>query len=519
MNQSFSKKNILFCCYTFVILYSILYFFIGERLPVYNGLGWDGQTYARYAQDFFGYSSTTSDAYHVSRCFPSFIIWAVCKGLKIDLNSARSIFNAFYILNTFCLLSIIFFWNRICEVKYLKTETFFFGFISFFFNFTWLKLYFYYPILTDPFAVTLAIAALYFSISKSYVFLNLLIIPTIITWPIGIVFIFILSMYIYPPTSFSSVEYKTNKWIASLVSFGYFLALVFASYSENFWQSILNAEGSTPLTNHMTTIAAKFSILSALIACLYSFFILYSMQPMLLCRNVFNLYLKNIFLYVVFLIIALILYKYLMHLSPNTVGKVSAIDKTTMFLFLFYNIPLNTLIKPGIFFTMQIVTWGPVTLMALIYCKQLFQKAYEENIGLVILLFISFYFSLNSQYRFNTFLIPFYIYLLCLVLDSMNIRFKFCLYYLLIGIVSSKIYYLINVDPISDWPSIDEFYTTSLQRYFMNTGYWVSWDGYFITAGISVIVIFSLYFLLVKYGMLQKVSIKMSKKVGDEQCN
>lgn len=113
---------------------------------------------------------------------------------------------------------------------------------------------------------------------------------------------------------------------------------------------------------------------------------------------------------------------------------------------------------------------------------------------LAFLLLISFYFGHNPQHRFNIFLIPLTIFLLCTVIEDYKINLKFCLSFFLISIFYSKVYILLNAGPIPINTNAQDLYETSLQRFFMNTEYWVSKRGYIITSLITIITACLLFF-------------------------
>lgn len=453
----------------------------GEILPVRYGLGWDGIVYGAYAKDFFSEIRINADAYHISRCFPSFAIWLFCKITHIKLNTNSSIFTAFFIFNNFCFLLIALLWNKICHLKNLSFTTFIFGFICFFCNFVFLKYYQYAAVATDVFALLLGMISLYFYLKKWALALNFLLIPTMLSWPIGIVFIFILSVFSKAPCN--PVFRKSPVKIVLFFTLCYMISLIVLSttgYLHRNYQTM------------GTDIAKNMAIISASLAGIYTFIIGKEIQPALLIKGLSLFNIKNFIYYLGFISFTLSLYYYLLHMSPYHNGEPSATSPDLILKFLLLDIPTGPLIKPGIFLTMQVANWGPAALLFLFFCREMIRKAYVESIGMVLLLLISFYFSLNPQYRFNSFLIPLTIYLLSLVINDLKINIKTCQLFALISIFSSKVYYLINSCDIPLNPSVDDLYNTCLQRFFMNTGHWVSWHGYYITLTLTIVTAFLL---------------------------
>lgn len=479
MKQLFLEKLIKTGVFFSLIAYIVFYYFWGERLPVRDGLGWDGIVYGAYARDFFSELRTNTDAYHISRCFPSFVIWCFCKITHIQLNTNSTIFTAFFIFNNICFLWIALLWNKFCQLKNLTFPTFIIGCICFFCNFAFLKYYQYAAVATDVFALLLGMLALYFYLKKSLIALNTLLIPTMLSWPIGIVFIFILSVLCTPPIN--PVFRKPPVKIVLFLTLGYMVLLIALS-STTYLHDNYQAMG--------TDIAQNLAVISATIAGIYIFIIGKEVQPVLLIKGLCLINIKNAIGYIVFITITLSLYYYLLHMSPYHNGAPSATSPSLILKFLLLDVPTGPLIKPSIFLTMQVANWGPTALLFLFFCRDMIKKAYGESIGMVLLLLISYYFSLNPQYRFNSFLIPITIYLLCLVINDLKITIKTCQWFALISLFSSKVYYSLNSCDIPYHPSVNDLYNTCLQRFFMNTGYWVSWPGYYITLAITIISAF-----------------------------
>lgn len=471
--------------YLILFCYAVGYFFWGERIPVHGGLGWDGITYAAYAKNFIEEITTNADLYHVSRCLPSFLLWLSCKLLHVQLDSPESIFNAFFILNNVCFFLIYCLWSRICQLKRFSLEVQLMGTLCFFCNFSFLKFYQYDPVLTDVFALLLGMSALYFYLKKSFIFLNLLLIPTMFTWPVGIVFISILILFSKPE---SKVIFRQNSKLALLIALVYGMILLVLSklpYSTQMWELA------------GTHISTRFVFLSVFFAGCYVFLILRSIQFDLLLRSICHINKKNLLFYFFFITITVSTYHFVSHLSLNH-SEIAKASSPNILSFLFFYIFTGPLLKPGLFFTMQVVNWGPAAFLYLVFCREMFKKAWNEGIGLTFILLISFYFSLNPQYRFNTFLIPVTIYLLCSVMQNLKINFKFCQLYFLISLLCSKVYYSLNLGYVPVNPTVEELYTTSVQKLLMNSGYWVSGYGYTITMALTIVVGLLLSLLRIK---------------------
>src|ERR1700692_3443195 len=111
------NKKILNFSILLLSIYSIGYYFIGERIPIYNGFGWDGTIYAAYAQNFWAVLRHTNDIYHINRILPSFIIYCFLKLSHLNTKSPTIIVDSFILFNSLLFILTAYFWFKICDYK------------------------------------------------------------------------------------------------------------------------------------------------------------------------------------------------------------------------------------------------------------------------------------------------------------------------------------------------------------------------------------------------------------------
>lgn len=474
------RDHLNFLVLGFVFCYALYYFFFGERLLVREGLGWDGLVYAAYAQDFLKELRITAslDPYHVTRFFPSLLIWSLTKLLRISIHSPRSVFNAFFILNTLCFMLIAYLWGKICELKQFEFETKLFGYICFFCNFVFLKYYQYAAILTDVFALLLGMLALYCFLKKSRIGPCILMPVTFFTWPIGSPFLLLMALFNkkYPKGINNVAE---NVVLRFSIAFVYTLTLLILAklpYTIDMWDN-----------KAASLISINIATYSALIAGFYVFGILRQvpLQSCIKCLRFINL--KDFLIILPGFVLSGLLYYYCVHRSSFYYHNIPPIPSSGIFSFLFFYIPTGPLLKPGLFFIMQVICWGPLVFLCFFFAHKMFKKSFEEGIALALLLLVSFYFGLNPQYRFNIYLMPLTIYLLCSVMDDLKINLRFCLWFLFVSLFCSKFYVPFNVGDLPLTPLKGDLFQPDMQRFFMNSGYWVSTEGYIITGTMTLI--------------------------------
>lgn len=467
------NNTVLITSLSFLIFYSIGYYFWGERIPVGNGYGWDGLVYAAYVQQFWLYISQTHDIYHVNRILPSFIIYLALKILHLNMHSPIIVVNSFIIFNSLLFIASCLLWFKICCVKQFKTTTYWIGFISLFINFLYLKHNFYDPVLTDTAAIFLGMLALYFYVKKNYLLLTLTLIPAYFTWPISIVFFCPLILFtqgIKPASTFSLFE----RVFALLVTSAFIGICIYLTYIV----------GNMRIISNGVKIYYPLLPFSIFIAAYFIYTVLINSRLAISFINLFKLNYRNLGYLIFSCIFSFILFHWLAHHLPNyaTAKPLFTIQD------LFTVSILGAIAKPGLFFISHFAFWGPAVILMMCYLKEMAQQSGQDSIGLMIFMLITIVLALNSQTRQLSFNYPFIIYLLCCVMDNKFITKQSILYYLIAGLVASKVYYYINSTPLTG--SILDF---PYQRFMMNSGTYMNWGGYFVNIGLFIVAIVLCY--------------------------
>ncbi len=147
-----SKIRIIYISiFTVIIILGLL----GERIPLNNGLGFDGAT--RFAPAVRNYKSQivnrTIDSYYIQRLVPSIAVDVICKILQLDTSNDKSILKGFIILDIISLVLSLFFFIRLMIFFEIKPALELISFLLLFFNFLIAKTIFTNPVLTDTLAL------------------------------------------------------------------------------------------------------------------------------------------------------------------------------------------------------------------------------------------------------------------------------------------------------------------------------------------------------------------------------
>ncbi len=464
---------ILFISLLFLTIYSVVYYFWGERIPVGNGYGWDGLVYAAYVQHFWLYISQTHDIYHVNRILPSFIIYLALKILHLSMDSSVIVVNAFIIFNSVLFILSAYLWFGICRVKQFKVTTYWLGYISLFINFLYLKHNFYDPVLTDTAAIFLGMLSLYFYVKKNYLLLALTIVPSYFTWPISILLLCPLILFPQKLNPSSAITLFER-------SFAFSMTLIFVSICVYLTYIV----GNERIISNGVKIYYPLLPFSIFIAAYFIYSVLINSRCANNIHTLFKLNYRNAGYLIFSCAITYILFHWLAHHLPN---YATAQPLFTVQDLLTVSV-LGAIAKPGLFFISHLAFWGPVVVLMMWYLKDMAQQVGQNSVGLMLFMLLTLVLALNSQTRQCDFNFPFIIYLLCCVMNNKIITRQSIGYFLIAGLIVSKVYYHINNTPLTG--SILDF---PYQRFMMNSGTYMNWGGYFVNISLFIIAILLCY--------------------------
>jgi len=139
----------------------------GSLISAGNGIGWDGEEYARYAMDFGGQVfGGKIDGYRLQRVLPSGIVHVLLSALGLP-RDPRHVVAGFAALNLALLTASVFVWRAICRAASVSASGRWLGFLLLFVSFANLRMPYYYPVLTDTTAFALGGLLVYFHLVDS----------------------------------------------------------------------------------------------------------------------------------------------------------------------------------------------------------------------------------------------------------------------------------------------------------------------------------------------------------------
>jgi hypothetical protein len=139
-----------------VVTLAVIGLFLRDHIPVGGGLGYDGETYgyvALWPERLFDLPFN-----RVQRCLPSLVAHLVIRALGLPLTPG-SVVAVFSATNALLLVAGLGIWLRIAAHLRLRVPSTVFGFCGLFVSFSGATMPYYYPVLTDTWALVLGLVA------------------------------------------------------------------------------------------------------------------------------------------------------------------------------------------------------------------------------------------------------------------------------------------------------------------------------------------------------------------------
>jgi hypothetical protein len=178
--------------------------FFGEKVPLNNGHGWDGEIYFQIAKntsftEFF--DGKTISKYYIKRALPFLIVGKISGFCSIDLDLVMKITSFLSILIS------MYFVVKIMDILMFKTNQKVLTIICLFCNYSILKMIGYYPWLTDQFAFLLTIVSIYYFLRGSNLGLIMCIILMSFVWPV-VLFMYLMLLSLNCKTELSDKQLR-----------------------------------------------------------------------------------------------------------------------------------------------------------------------------------------------------------------------------------------------------------------------------------------------------------------------
>jgi hypothetical protein len=374
-------------------------------------------------------------------------------------------------------------WARIADRLALGPAAQWLGFVGLFVNFAILKMPFYNPVLTDVTAFALGLTLVYGSLARKPWVVFLAVLAASFTWPIGALLGTLLLVW---PAGAVEMPARRGGGVAVLAAAG--AAALFVAWFV--W--LYTFRGQTArASSHVVPVVPGVVWLGVIGAGLYVFYIV----RCLLAGTTFP-YLRQALRTVrvrgVLLALAAILPA---RLIVGVFGEGEPVLSIRRYI---GDVVLLGSSRPMLFAVANFAYFGAALLLLLSRDVRAGTADFFRRLGPGWTLFVlgSVGLSLNSESRHLTFSYPVVVAGLAAAADRAGITPRFTVSFAALGLVLSKIWLPLNIDPVAMIDSGGPLMTWHYRRYFINHGPWMSNEAYVFQLGALVVTALLLGFLL-----------------------
>ena len=452
---------------------AVVGYFFTEKIPIGNGLGWDGQVYGALAKgEFLNPGESPLDRYRIQRILPSIIVFTGLKLFRMALTD-QHILASFGLLNIFCITSVGWCWIKTATLMSISSRGKWLGFCALILNFAVAKHTSYYPVLTDIPAYAIGCWMLYFYMSRSYWSLFLITGLGAFVWPLLMFQGSLLLLFPRPvsPTKDScqsaTVRFPRsglNVCFAGLVTF-YLLVAIHWSVGH----------AHLPICGCITPSTTVFP-LSIEIVAVYVFFILMRMIDVAQCVEALVGLLVRDWRRLVALILMIgtirVIYATWAPLTGNSGAK-------QYLLFLF----IKSVYKPGVFLLGHAVYFGPIIPLVVLLWTRVSREIQQTGIGISLAMTMGLLLSLDGESRHLNHAFPLIVPFAILAIERLKWNMRHTMTFVGFSAFASKFWMTINSPGFESGSNMLEF---PMQGYTMNYGVLMNNQTYVIQGTIAL---------------------------------
>jgi hypothetical protein len=486
MLNKYIQSNFFLPAIILIILLSTIFF--GEKIPINNGAGWDGNLYFNFAHNFHlsqFFSGNDISPYYIHRIFP----WLLINIINKIINN-HDVYITFIIAKIFMFSTILIaliYTSKIARVlNFTKSQTKYL-FIFLFINTCILKFPSYYIFLTEYYALTLIIISIYFYITKSFYKLLLATIFLNFTWPFLLINYYFIYSLIQNKTAYKVAKkiqlHKIHQLIQNIkfkliirIFIGIVSILLLLVASRHVSKFTVNNEDNVLRLDRMPyIIGASINLILFIVYFdqITSIMLRYLTDKLKKEITITKSEFKAAFSTMIFFIS--------IQLSSNLLSNANIAGPGNVISFVVYRIfRLSSLPFDIILSSMAYI--GFIIPFTILYWKDLKNKIYNLDPPAFILTILCMIFLLNGEARMNIVLWP--IITIALVRYTNISQYSNTNLSLIVALIVSRFYLNFNAFEFNQ----NDFFNFPNQGYFMYFSPWLSWKGWIFVAIIGLIL-------------------------------
>lgn len=440
-----------------------------DRIPVNNGMGWDGAYYGLIAADPIGaVHHGDLDSYGVQRILPSIVVYAALRTVRAE-PTPQHIVAAFEVLNALLLTLGAALWVAIARTLRLAPRIAWLGWMGLFVNFAIMRQASYYPVLTDVSAFVVGLGMLLCFVRRWRVALAVVMLAGAFVWPVATVVGFLLLAAPSAPlperaergdlAMLAAIGAATG--VCALTSYLYFM-------KDLEWQPGI----------HVTIVA------SIALVTVFVFIVTVTMLRGARFQDV-GMIAKAIEIRDVALTAGVLCAVFLVDhaLVHNTGGGYTRS--------MLRSLGMLAVAKPFNFFVPHAVYFGPIVCLVVPTWREFTRVAREWGIGVVGVILLTIGLGLNSESRQAMLGFPIVVAVTVVAIGRQGWPARANWLVAAFGLVASKIWMPM---PLIDGPTTDATIVHyPMQLYFLNHGPWISTPNFLWQSAAVAIITLSLW--------------------------
>lgn len=442
--------------------------FAGERIPVNEGLGWDGKDYAAIARSAPDLSVAAVSAYRLQRSFPPLLVGLSLAALGVP-RSGEALAIAFSLFNTLLLGVTCLTWSSIARTLAISRSGFWLGTAGLFLNFAALRQATYMPVLVDSSAQLIGTLQLYLWLQDRWRSLALVTVVGAFTWqlagPAGLAFLLF-------PRGAAAPRSRGGAWATAvaLLAVSLFLLRFARLYAGG-----ITVVGGGPVV----PVVRPWLAVSLLLCVGYLFSLvrgtLLGYEP----RDVLAALRALRWPRVSVAVIAVLLPAIAIRLVRSRAGPVDEISVAGFTSFL----AILPVVRPGNFLVAHFAYFGPIVLLAIAAWSTVAARVRRAGLGVVLVFLMGGAVALSSESRQSTLFLPLIVAFTILSLDERGLTRALAPAALVLALVSSRFWLRLNTVSAEQLPGrwlTPEEMARYFERFLGSHGPWMTHQWYFI---------------------------------------
>ena len=474
----------------------------GEIIPLEEGAGWDGQQYRELVLHVDRmFVEGQIDAYHTHRILPFVLSHTVLRlsGLPPTAENAMTVT---IVMNQIVVLLCMLAFFRIADRQRWRWQTELMAFSSTFFTVAVLKLWGYYPFLTDELALLLSLLSChhYYAGKRAWLFVDGLL--AMLTWPMLSLVVLLLLLFPMPVAGQGKTESNDcqtqNRYWQRLMQVAFtlwypLLFILFVLYKHHVHPGIAFSDMFTLRPSPGLVVSVVAVLATAAFYFVATRWLTFDVSH--LRKVLFNW--KRLFIVVLAAVAFGLVYKLMEWKSAPGVfsveqefGQMAQLPASDILILL-----ESPFIYWGPFFILLIVCWPSVSRQV---CR-------NETVGMLFVVLLGLAFLVDIETRKHISFFPFLLVMVMNCVDNLRLRRWVAPAFAVMSLMMSAWWLKINVAGMQEAMgsySIEQYLCFPAQRFFMFLGPWQSHSVYLVVFIMLCVALLAVW-LLHRFGLIE----------------